>query len=84
MFYQQFLYFQNCSYEDISWSVVHHVINVSKCCAKEYLGNACSSFLLNWQTCALGQSTLFVNNTNLLSEDEAIQIIRMIGKFKTK
>ena len=26
---------------------------ITKCCAKEYSGNTCSSFLSNWQTCAL-------------------------------
>ena len=83
--YQYSLYFQNCSHEDLSWSVVPDVINVSKCCAKEYSGNACSSFLSNWQTCALGQSTsVFVYNTSLLSEDQVIKIITSISKFINK
>ena len=80
MFYQYFLYFQNCSQQDLSWSVVPNVINVSKCCTKAYSGKVCSSFLSNWQTCALGQSTsVFVHNTSLISEDQVIEIIRMIG-----
>ena len=80
-----FLYFQNCSHEGLSWSVVPNVINVSKCCAKEYLGSACSSFLSNWQTCALGQSTsVFVYNTSWLSQDQVTELITNIGKFINK
>ena len=79
------LRFQNCSQEDLSWDVVPDVINVSKCCAKVYSGNVCSSFLSNWQTCSLGQSTsVFVHNTSWLSEDQVIEVITKIGKFKTK
>ena len=82
MFYQSFcLYFQDCLQDDLSWSVVPNN-NVSKCCAKEYSGNTCSSFLSNWQTCALGQSTsVFVHNSSLLSEDQVIEIITNISKF---
>ena len=79
-----FLYFQNCSHGDLSWSVVPND-NISKCCTKKYLGNACYSFLSNWQTCALGQSTsVFVHNTSLLSEDRVIEIITKIGIFINK
>ena len=85
MFYKYFLYFQNCSHEDLSWSVVPDVINVSKCCAKEYSGNVCSSFLSNWKSCALGQSTsLFVHNTSWLSEDQVTELITNISKFINK
>ena len=83
MFHQYFLYFQNCSHEDLSWTVVPDVINVSKCCAKAYSGNACSSFLSNWQTCALGQSTtVFVHNTGILSPDRVKEIITKLGNLK--
>ena len=75
---------QDCLQDDLSWSVVPND-NISKCCAKEYSGNACSSFLSNWQTCASGQSTsVFVHNSSLLSEDQVIEIIKNISKFINK
>ena len=83
--YVSSIYFQNCSQDDLSWSVVPNVINVSKCCAKEYSGNACSSFLSNWQTCALGQSTsVFVHNISWLSQDQVTELITNISKFINK
>ena len=76
------LYFQNCSYEDLSWSVVPKLINVSKCYAKEYSGKVCFSFLSNWQMCALGPSkSVFFHNTSWLSEEQIIEIIKNISKF---
>ena len=78
-----FIFFQNC--EDLSWSVLPNVINVSKCCAKEYSGNVCSSVLSTWQTCALGQSTsVFVHDSSWLSEDQVIEIITNISKLINK
>ena len=42
-------------------------------------------FFLNWQTCALGQSTsVFVHNTRWLSEDQVTELVTNISKFKNK